>query len=146
MYRKNCHCISLYLHNGNVSKHMQWQHKSTFNFLKQRLSFSNPNSYFTLKYLMYLPIIVKGHELDGSIRKYPDHHRSITLIQATIAFFLWHSFESWKHSCRKKEQKFHQCGNKHLLGVRVWQPLFYLNVCNGGSGLEEESWLCPEER
>lgn len=50
---------------------------------------------------MYLFIIVKGHELDGSIRKYPDHHCTITLVQAKEPFFLWHSFESGKHSCKE---------------------------------------------
>lgn len=46
----------------------------------------------------YLFIVVKSHELDGSIRKNPDHHRPIALVQAQEAFFLWHSFERGKHS------------------------------------------------
>lgn len=46
----------------------------------------------------YLFIIVKSHELDGSIRKYPDHHCPIALVQAKVAFFLRHSFESGKHA------------------------------------------------
>lgn len=55
---------------------------------------------------MYLFIIVKGHELDGSVGKYSDHHRPVTLVQAKIAFFLWHSLESGEHPCMKKKQMF----------------------------------------
>ena len=49
-------------------------------------------------------IFFKGHELDGSIGKYADHHCPITLVQAKEAFFLWHGFQSCKHSCKERSE------------------------------------------
>lgn len=77
---------------------------------------------------LYLFIIVKGHELDGSVGKYSDHHCPVTLVQAKIAFFLWHSLESGEHSCKKKRKKADVSlndaktgDNRHFMASNVWR-------------------------
>lgn len=91
-----------------------------------------------MKYILYLFITVKGHELDGSIRKYPDHHCPITLVQTKKAFFLWNSSKSGKHSC-KERAAVSLMWQKHGKNHFPFLSMFYPDVYNGGSGPEEES-------
>lgn len=103
--------------------------------------------YSTVKHALYLFIFVEGHELDGSIRKNPDHHCPVTLVQAAVAFFLWHSSESGKHSCKGRSQV--SLMRHRSVKTNTYWPFrwyLYLDVCNEHSGLEGEFWLCPEER
>jgi len=98
---------------------------------------------------LYLFIFVKSHELNGTIRKYPDHHCPVTLVQAEDAFFLRHGCESGKHSYGESSQDLlllvQMCENKHRSAFLVWKLITHPDVCNEGSGLEEEFWLCPKE-
>lgn len=83
------------LHEGNA----KYTSYKVYNIKVVLVLLTTPNG-------LYLFIIVKGHELDGSVGKYSDHHCPVTLVQAKIAFFLWHSLESGEHSCKKKSRCF----------------------------------------
>lgn len=61
----------------------------------------------------HLFVVVKGHKLNGTIRKYPNHHGSISFVKAKVAFLLWHGRERGKHTCQQN--------NRHLRLINgIW--------------------------
>lgn len=49
-----------------------------------------------------LLVFVKGHELDSSVGKYPDHHGPIAFIKPQVTLLPWHDTESSYHTSRRE--------------------------------------------